>query len=148
MCHRDPAYFFAERQKPKPSGHTAGSSVFSVLCFQSHTNMSHACTAADRHQKFTLPDGAPALSGRGRGGRSALNNCQVIQYMHWDQVFTESMPAHNLRMRSLLQPYGLHKFPNQVRNDNLSRQKTKVGARLFSVFVSVMMKSAGPHVVH
>lgn len=145
--HRDPAYFLPRDKTETLRAYRWIQYLLGALLSISHKHESclHCCRPTSR---VHIARWCTCSIRQREGGRSALNNCQVIQYMHWDQVFTEPMPAHNLRMRSLLQTYSLHKFPNQVRNDNLSKQKTKVGARPLSVFVSVMMKSAEPHAVH
>lgn len=54
--------------------------------------------------------------------------------MPWDDVFTGSVPAHNLSMRSALQPYRSLTVPDQVGNDHLSKLETKVGGRLAFLF--------------
>lgn len=64
------------RGKPKLSGAHTPLDLISSHCsafnlIQIYESCLHCCSTVNQHQKFTLPDGAPALSYRG-----GLNNCQ------------------------------------------------------------------------
>lgn len=146
VCHLGPA-----RQNPPDIPLDPVSSQCSAFNLaQTYESRLHCCSTAYCQMVHLL------YPREGRCSKQLSRFFTVIQDVHWDEVFTESMPAHNLSLLSPesfpywppQRPQSLHEFPGMVRNDNLSKQKTKVGKQLFSVFKSGMMKSAGPHVVH